>query len=68
VITTDTELVLKVRENVSIDWTIREGDRARIRVLVRRVLRKHGYPPDLQAEATRTVLELAEAMCVDWAA
>jgi type I restriction enzyme R subunit len=61
------ELVLKVRENISIDWTIRESARTRIRVLVRRILRKHGYPPDLQAEATRTVLEQAEALCGDWA-
>jgi type I site-specific restriction-modification system R (restriction) subunit len=63
-----TELVLKVRENVSIVWTIRESARARIRVLVRHILRKHGYPPDLHEEATRMVLEQAEALCADWAA
>jgi type I restriction enzyme R subunit len=62
------ELVLKVRENISIDWTIRESARARIRVLVRRILRKYGYPPDLHEEATRMVLEQAEAPCADWAA
>jgi len=46
---------------------VRESARTKIRVLVRRVLRKHGYPPDLQEEATKTVLEQAEALCADWA-
>ena len=62
------ELVTQVRQSVTIDWTVRESARAKIRVMVRRILRKHGYPPDLQAEATRTVLEQAEALCADWAA
>lgn len=62
------ELVTQVRQSVTIDWTVRESARARIRVMVRRSLRKHGYPPDLQAEATKTVLEQAEALCADWAA
>jgi type I restriction enzyme R subunit len=62
------ELVTKVRESVTIDWTVRESARAKIRVMVRRILRKHGYPPDLQAEATKLVLEQAEALCADWAA
>ena len=57
------ELVTQVRKSVTIDWTVRESARARIRVMVRRILRKHGYPPDLQEEATRTVLEQAELMC-----
>jgi type I restriction enzyme R subunit len=61
------ELVTQVRKSVTIDWTMRESARARIRVMVRRILRKHGYPPDLQEEATRTVLEQAELMCADWA-
>jgi type I restriction enzyme R subunit len=61
------ELVTQVRKSVTIDWTVRESARARIRVMVRRILRKHGYPPDLQEEATRTVLEQAELMCADWA-
>ncbi|MBL7043907.1 MAG: type I restriction endonuclease subunit R [Pirellulaceae bacterium] len=62
------ELVTRVRESVTIDWTVRESARAKIRVMVRRILRKHGYPPDLQAEATKLVLEQAEALCADWAA
>jgi len=61
------ELVTRVRESVTIDWTVRESARAKIRVMVRRILRKHGYPPDLQAEATKLVLEQAEALCADWA-
>ena len=62
------ELVTQVRKSVTIDWTVRESARAKIRVMVRRILRKHGYPPDLQAEATKLVLEQAEALCADWAA
>jgi type I restriction enzyme R subunit len=61
-------LVKQVRESVTIDWTVRESARAKIRVMVRRILRKYGYPPDLQAEATKLVLEQAEALCADWAA
>ena len=62
------ELVETVRQNVTIDWTIKENVRAKIRVLVRRILRKYGYPPDLQEAATQTVLEQAEALCAEWAA
>ncbi|MCC6127417.1 MAG: type I restriction endonuclease subunit R [Pirellulales bacterium] len=62
------ELVTNVRKSVTIDWTVRESARAKIRVMVRRILRKHGYPPDLQEEAARTVLEQAELLCADWAA
>ena len=62
------ELVTNVRQSVTIDWTVRESARAKIRVMVRRILRKHGYPPDLQAEATKLVLEQAEVLCADWAA
>ena len=61
-------LVERVRESVTIDWTVRESARARIRVMVRRILRKFKYPPDLQEEATILVLEQAEALCMDWAA
>ena len=61
------ELLNQVRSSVTIDWTVRESARAGIRVRVRRILKKHGYPPDLQAEATRLVLEQAEVLCADWA-
>jgi type I restriction enzyme R subunit len=60
------ELVKTVRTNVTIDWTIRESSRAKLRVLVKRVLRKYGYPPDKQEKATRTVLEQAELICDAW--
>ena len=60
------ELVETVRRNVTIDWTLRENVRAQLRVLVRRILRKHGYPPDKQEKATRTVLEQAEALSQGW--
>ena len=61
------ELVETVRNNVKIDWTLRENVRANLRRLVKRVLRKHGYPPDKQEQATRTVLEQAEVLSADWA-
>jgi len=62
------ELVETVRNNVKIDWTLRENVRANLRRLVKRILRKHGYPPDKQEKATRTVLEQAEVLSTDWAA
>ena len=62
------ELVETVRRNVTIDWTLRENVRAHLRVLVRRILRKHGYPPDKQEKATLTVLEQAEVLSEGWAA
>ncbi len=62
------ELVTQVRHSVTIDWTVRESARAKMRVMVRRILRKHGYPPDLAEEATKTVLEQAEVLCAEWAA
>jgi type I restriction enzyme R subunit len=61
------ELVETVRKNVTIDWTIRENIRAQLRVLVKRILRKHGYPPDKQEKATQTVLEQAEVLSEIWA-
>ena len=61
------ELVETVRNNVTIDWTLRENVRAHLRVLVKRILRKHGYPPDKQEKATRTVLEQAEVLSAGWA-
>ena len=62
------ELVETVRNNLTIDWTRRENVRANLRRLVKRVLRKHGYPPDKQESATRTVLEQAEALSARWPA
>jgi type I restriction enzyme R subunit len=62
------ELVKTVRANVTIDWTIRENVRANLRVLVKRILRKYGYPPDKQEKATLTVLEQAEVLSEAWAA
>ncbi|MEW6651184.1 MAG: type I restriction enzyme endonuclease domain-containing protein, partial [Chloroflexota bacterium] len=61
------ELVETVRKNATIDWTVRETVRAKLRVLVKRILRKYGYPPDKQEKATRTVLEQAEVIAKDWA-
>jgi type I restriction enzyme, R subunit len=61
------ELVSAVRNNVTIDWTLRENVRARIRVMIKRILRKYGYPPDKQEDATRTVLEQAEVLAATWA-
>jgi len=61
------ELVVAVRRNVSIDWTVQDDARAHIRVIVKRILRKYGYPPDKQEKATKTVLEQAEVLCEEWA-
>ncbi len=62
------ELVQTVKQNVTIDWTVKETVRAKLRVMVRRILRKYGYPPDKQEKATETVLKQAELLCADWAA
>src|SRR5213075_2962545 len=62
------ELVEMVKKNVTIDWTVRENVRAQLRVLVKRILRKYGYPPDKQERATQTVLEQAEVLSEQWAA
>ena len=62
------ELVTQVRKSVTIDWTLRESARAKVKVMVKRILRKYGYPPDLQEEATKTVLLQAETLCAEWAA
>ena len=56
----------KVRGNVSIDWNLKESARAKLRVMVKGILRKYGYPPDKQERATDTVLEQAEVLCEDW--
>ncbi len=60
------ELVKAVKRSVSVDWTQRENARAQIRVIVKRILRKHGYPPDKQASATDLVLEQAAVLCEGW--
>jgi type I restriction enzyme R subunit len=62
------ELVTKVRGSATIDWTLRESARAGIRIAVKRILNKYGYPPDLQDQAVQTVLLQAETLCKDWAA
>ncbi len=59
------ELVQTVKQNVSIDWTVRESVRAKLRIMIKRTLRKYGYPPDKQEQATLTVLEQAELLCKD---
>jgi hypothetical protein len=61
------ELVRAVRNNVTLDWKVRESVRAQLRVIVKRILRKHGYPPDKQARATQVVLEQAEVLSEGWA-
>ena len=60
------ELVDLVKRNVSIDWTQKESVKAKLRVIVKRILRKHGYPPDKQEAATTTVLEQAELLSENW--
>ena len=60
------ELVNAVRANVTIDWAVRENVRAQLRVIVKRILRRYGYPPDLQERATQTVLEQAETLSEAW--
>jgi len=62
------ELVDTVHKNTTIDWTVREAVRAKLRTMVKRILRKYGYPPDKQEKATQTVLQQAELLCRDWAA
>jgi len=60
------ELTMKVRGNVRIDWSVRESTRAALRVLVRDLLDKYGYPPDFSNEAIDTVMRQAEALTEDW--
>ena len=61
------ELVETVKRNATIDWTVRESVRAGMRNAVRRVLRKHGYPPDKEDRAVETVIEQAELLSEEWA-
>jgi type I restriction enzyme R subunit len=61
------ELLTSLQQNATVDWSHRESARARMRVLVKRILRKYGYPPDLQDAAVQTVLQQAEALSAKWA-
>ncbi len=61
------ELLTGLKSTVTVDWSHRESARARMRVLVKRILRLHGYPPDLQGAAVQTVLQQAEALSAQWA-
>ncbi|WP_374247769.1 type I restriction endonuclease subunit R [Thermomonas sp.] len=60
------ELLVSLKGNVSVDWAHRDSARAKMRVLVKRILRKYGYPPDLQDMAVQTVLRQAEALSSCW--
>jgi type I restriction enzyme R subunit len=60
------ELVVMLRKNTSIDWTLKQSVQAKLRVLVKKLLNKYKYPPDKQELATKTVLEQAEVLCKDW--
>jgi len=60
------ELVAQVKKSLTIDWNLRESARARIKVMVKRILNKPGYPPDLQEEAVKTVLAQGELLCAEW--
>ena len=62
------ELVKAIKRNITIDWTLKESVRAKLRVTVKRLLKKYGYPPDKQERATLTVIQQAELLCKDWAA
>jgi type I restriction enzyme R subunit len=59
-------LVARVRKNVTIDWTVKESVKSRMRVIVKRLLREYGYPPDKQKIATETVLKQAELYAEEW--
>ncbi|MBU1487444.1 DUF3387 domain-containing protein [bacterium] len=61
------ELLRAVRNNVTIDWAVRENVRAQMRVMIKRILRRYSYPPDKQVRSTELVLKQAEVLCRDWA-
>ena len=61
-----TELVLTIRKNISVDWMHRESARAKLRIEVKKILKKFGYPPDLQDKAVQTVLQQAEVLAPLW--
>jgi type I restriction enzyme R subunit len=60
------ELLEKLKANVSVDWARKDSARARLRLLVKKILKTYGYPPDLQDEAVKVVLQQAEALCASW--
>ena len=60
------ELADAIRKNITIDWTKKESVQAKMRLMVKRILKEHGYPPDKQENATNTVLEQAKVLCADW--
>jgi type I restriction enzyme R subunit len=62
------ELITQEKKSVTIDWTLRESGRAKIKLMVKRILNRYGYPPDLQEDAVKTVLAQAELLCSDWSA
>jgi len=61
-----TELTEKLRNSTTVDWQVRESVRAKMRLLIKRLLRKYKYPPEGQEEAVRRVIEQAEALCEEW--
>lgn len=61
------ELVTAIKNNITIDWTLRESVQAQMRVSVKKILRQYGYPPDKEALAVKTVLEQANRVCEEWA-
>jgi type I restriction enzyme, R subunit len=61
-----TAIVDQVKQNVSVDWTVRENARAKLRVIVKRLLKKYGYPPDLEKLAVDRVLKQSELLAEDW--
>jgi len=56
-----------VRKNVTIDWTLRDCVHAKLRGMVKHILKKSGYPPEKQEKATMTALDRAKMLCTDWA-
>ncbi len=60
------ELVNTIKSNLDVDWAIKETSRAKVRMSVKRLLKKHGYPPDKQEKATQLILEQAEHLCHEW--
>lgn len=60
------ELLKSLQQNITVDWAQREPARARLRVLVKKILKRYGYPPDLQDAAVQTVLQQAEVWSSNW--